>query len=78
MLKKQYDGKMMKLVDEKTGKQVNENEVVIDFRGDKSILISANPPRHSASEGKAYVKCVDSDFKGEYYVSCFGLKWVDA
>lgn len=78
MLKKQYNGKMMKLVNEKTGEAVQSGQELTDFRGEKSILIDATAPRHSASEGKAYVNDVDSDFKGEYYVSCFGLKWVDA
>ena len=78
MLKKQYNGKMMKLVNEKTGEAVQSGQELTDFRGEKSILIDATAPRHSASEGKAYVKkSLDSDFGSEYYVSVFGLKWVE-
>lgn len=67
----------MKLVYEATGKEVKKGDVLIDFRGDKAIAEYWKEPTHGV--GKISVKNSHDDFLccGEYYVTVFGLKWVE-
>lgn len=67
----------MKLVYEATGEEVKKGDVLTDFRGDKSIADYWREPTHGV--GKISVKNTPEDVMscGEYYVSVFGLKWVE-
>jgi len=67
----------MKLIYENTGKEVQKGDVLTDFRGDKAIADYWREPTYG--NGKITVKNNpdDTTSSGEYYVSVFGLKWVD-
>ncbi len=67
----------MRLVYEKTGKEVKKGDILTDFRGDKAIAEYWREPTHGI--GKISVKRKPSDVlcSGEFYVSCYGLKWVE-
>ena len=68
----------MKLINEKTGKEVQSGDVVHCFRGQAAIVTGWAMPKHSGSTGRVHVKEMsDSPFSGEYYPSVYGLKWVD-
>ena len=67
----------MRLVYEKTGKEVKKGDVLTDFRGDKAIAEYWREPTHGV--GKISVKRKPNDVlcSGEFYVSCYDLKWVE-
>lgn len=67
----------MRLVYEKTGKEVKKGDVLTDFRGDKAIAEYWREPTHGI--GKISIKRKPNDVlcSGEFYVSCYGLKWVE-
>lgn len=46
----------MKLIDNKTGREINKGDVVITFRGEPYILDSFEAGRHSGSTGRVYLK----------------------
>ena len=67
----------MKLVYKDTEKEVQEGDILTDFCGDKAIAHCWKEPTHG--EGKISVM---EDLDGitscrEYYVSVFGLKWIE-
>lgn len=67
----------MKLIHEKTGREVETGEVLHAFNGKAVTLISMRAPEHKGKAGYVFVKEMsESGFCGEYYVSVFGLKWV--
>lgn len=67
----------MRLVYKDTGKEVQKGDVLTDFRGDKAIAHYWKEPTHG--QGKISVRKNPDDIMscGEYYVSVFGLKWVE-
>ena len=70
----------MKLIYKKTGKEVKVGDKLTDFRGDTAYATYFREPSHG--EGKICVvnnkKDMDNPSKThEYYVSVFGLEWVD-
>lgn len=67
----------MKLINKITGKEVQKGDILTDFRGDNAIAWYWREPDHG--EGKISVKNNPEDDMccGEYYVSVFGLKWVE-
>lgn len=67
----------MKLVDEKTGKEIKKGDIVTS-RGEKWKVISWTAPRHSGSSGKVYAEKLDSDWSQELYPGVFGLKFVNS
>jgi len=70
----------MKLVHKDSEVEVQDGETVTDFRGDASIVVSREEPRHSGSTGRVYVKPADpadGAWTQGYYPSVFDLKWID-
>ena len=66
----------MKLIYEKTGKEVQKGDLLVDFRGDTAYADYWREPTHGV--GKITVKQKLDDLFGlEYYVTVFGLKWVN-
>lgn len=67
----------MRLVYKDTGKEVQKGNVLTDFRGDIAIADYLREPTHGI--GKISVKKNPEDKMccGEYYVSVFGLEWVE-
>lgn len=68
---------MARLIYKATGKEVQKGDVLTDFRGDKAIASYWREPTHGI--GKISVKRKPDDLMscGEYYVSVFGLEWVE-
>ena len=68
---------MARLVYKDTGKEVQKGDILTDFRGDKAIAHYWREPNHGI--GKISVKRNPDDLIscGEYYVSVFGLEWVE-
>lgn len=67
----------MRLVYKGTDKEVKVGDIVTDFRGEDSIVSYFAEPNKPSSEGKITVKRTEDDFGREYYVSCFGLEWIE-
>ena len=67
----------MKLIYEKTGKEVQKGDVLTSFRGENYIAHYWREPTHGV--GKISVKRNPEDDMscGEYYVTVFDLKWVE-
>ena len=66
----------MRLVYKGTEKEVQKGDILTDFRGDNAIAYYWAEPTHG--EGKISVKQNSDDFMSmEYYVSVFGLEWID-
>ena len=66
----------MRLVYKDTGKEVQKGDVLTDFRGDKAIAHYWKEPAHGI--GKISVKQNPDDAMScEYYISVFGLEWVE-
>lgn len=62
------------------GRIVQKGDEVIDFRGDKAIVVSWVPPKFEGKSGKVYVK--ENMKNGQswemgYYPEVYGLKWID-
>ncbi len=58
------NGRLWMLVDS-DGNPVSRGDTITDFRGEVSVLNSAEMPRHSASTGKV----------NNFYPSVFSLEW---
>ena len=66
----------MRLVYKGTNKEVQKGDILTDFRGDKAIAYYWKEPPHGI--GKISVKGKPDDLMcKEYYVSVFGLEWID-
>ena len=64
----------MKLYYKGMDREVQKGDVLIDFRGDKTIAEYWKEPDHGV--GKITVKNnPDDQFSSEYYVSVFDLEW---
>ena len=61
-----------KLVDEKTGKTIEIDTEVRDFRGNTWILTDWTAPRSEPSSGHVYLR--DGGTTAEYYPSVIGAK----
>jgi len=59
------DGKMWILVDS-DGNFMSEGDAITNFRGEASVIESAEIPRHAASTGRV----------NNFFPSVFSLKWV--
>lgn len=59
------------LVHARTGKVVNVDDVVLDFRGEAETVVGGEPPHKPGSTGRVFVK------GGEYYPSVFDLVWAE-
>lgn len=68
---------MARLIYKATGEEVQKGDVLTDFRGNKAIASYWREPTHGI--GKISVKRKPDDLMsyGEYYVSVFGLEWVE-
>jgi hypothetical protein len=64
----------VKLVDEKTGKEVTEGDELQTFRGEWVILESWREPHKEGSTGRVYVIHADGGTR-EYFPSVVGLVW---
>jgi len=64
---KNYNGKEVKLVCEKTGVEKNIGDTVLSFRGELVTIGSMNPPHKSSSSG----------FVNNYYAHVYNLKFVE-
>lgn len=60
------------------GEPVAEDEVVVDFRGEKATVVGGSRPQHEGSTGRVAVLVSPSrgGFVAEYFPSVYGLKWV--
>lgn len=71
MIEQGYAGKWFKLVNAKTGKEVDLPATLHDFHGEKAKLVDARPPHKPESEGFVCHRHLG----GRNYVSVYGLKW---
>ena len=62
-----YRNKEVKLVCSTTGKQLFIGDEITDFRGEKTIVTSMNPPHKSSSSG----------FVNSYYASVYNTEFVE-
>lgn len=60
------NGVKWQLVD-KNREPVYDGDHIVDFRGNASVITSAEPPRHAASTGRV----------NNFFPSVFDLKWVE-
>lgn len=67
----------MRLVNAKTGAEVNRGDKVINFRDEPAILKGWVKPKHSGSTGRVVVSHHGDEMHHEYYPSVYGLKWVE-
>ena len=68
----------MKLVSTVTGYPVEEGHIVHNSHGVAYRVLHFREPHKPSSSGKIYVETLDADpWRGEYYVGCFGLEWID-
>lgn len=65
---KNYNGKEVKLVCEKTGVEKTFGDEVLSFRGDVVTINSMNPPHKESSSG----------FVNNKYAGVYGCKYVEA
>lgn len=63
-----------KLVDEKTGREIQLNETLTDFRGDTAVLTGLEPPHKPSASGKVVV--LEGDGTRLYYAGVYGLKYI--
>lgn len=64
---------------DKAGYEVEEDQEVVDFRGEPGTVVGGYRPLHGSSTGRVSVAIRHSDgvsFVREYYPSVYGLKWV--
>ena len=59
----------------------NRGDTITSFRGELAFLVGGQPPRHSASTGRVYVREKadienGEQYSREYFPSVFGLEWV--
>lgn len=61
----------------KSGEKVKKGDEVVDFRGDKAIVIGWNAPRTQGKSGRVYVKEVleSGEFEAGYYPEVYNLEW---
>ena len=64
MLNVREDGILFMLVDD-DGNSVDRGDILVDFCGDISVLVSAECPRHSGSKGRV----------NNYHPNIYNLKW---
>lgn len=68
----------MKLIHKKTGVEVNIGDVVESFICGKSVVTGFMRPHKPSSEGKVFVKSKSDHGRwSEYYVSAFGMEWIE-
>ncbi len=61
-----------RLVEVKTGREVEFGEVLTDLRGKREdVLTGGEPPRHSGSTGRVHIEGGNS-----FYPSVYGLQWL--
>jgi hypothetical protein len=68
----------MKLYDNKTGKEFKAGDKIICFRGEEYVITSFQPPKHSGSTGRVYVKPEGADgdrYSQGYYPSVFDAEY---
>lgn len=65
-----------KLINETTGVELVVGQEVVDFRGDKSILLGFRVPQSSNSTGRVIVQEEGGEFPREFYPSVIGAKIV--
>lgn len=64
---KNWRNKEVQLINEKTGEVVNKGDIIVTFRGERSILREAYPPHKPSASGRV----------NGYYASVWGLKFVE-
>ena len=62
----------------KNGKEVKVGDEVVDFRGEKAIVVSTILPKHEGSSGRVCVKQEGENWERCYYPSVFDLEWKEA
>lgn len=66
----------MKLINVKTGQEVQKGEILTDFRGERVKLVDFTKPQHSSSSGRIYV-IDDYGIKKESFPIVCNLKFVE-
>lgn len=66
----------MKLVYDKTNKEVKIGDITETFRGEKCKVISFTEPLKSSSTGRVYVE-FDNNTRREFFPSVIGTKFVE-
>lgn len=61
----------------KDGSPVSVGDVLTDFRGDKATVTGGEPPRHSASTGRIYVREEGREYTCEFFPSVFDCCWME-
>jgi hypothetical protein len=64
------------LVREDTNLRVDAGDQVWSFRGEQSVLVGGEPPRHVGSTGRVMVRASTVGDVREYFPGVFGLAWV--
>lgn len=67
-----------KLIDVKTGAELNVGDVRLTFRGDEVRITSLQPPHKPESSGKVNVKFVSDGVPGQYYPGVLDARFVEA
>lgn len=64
----------MKLINEKTGKELKSGDQVETFRGKTAILKSFTAPHKLGSTGRVIIREEGQEYCGEYFPSVIGAK----
>ncbi|MHA1970733.1 MAG: hypothetical protein ACTSXE_02680 [Candidatus Thorarchaeota archaeon] len=65
---------MPKLVDKKTGQEIELGSIRTSFRGDKLKILNFTAPHKPGSTGKVYTRDIDNGWTQEYYPGVVGAK----
>lgn len=60
---------------DKSGREVDAGAELLDFRGERCLLLRGTPPKHEASSGRVMLQYGAGPGGGEYFPSVVGLKW---
>lgn len=66
----------MRLIYKDTGKEVKPGDKVKSFRDELATVVSFSKPHKPSSSGRVLVDD-GNGFQHEYYVSVYGMEWVD-
>jgi hypothetical protein len=71
-----YDKTGWKIIDDEIGLPIKIGDPVVTFRGEPARLLDWEPPRHSSSSGRAYIKMTADGYEHGYFPSVIGAKIV--
>lgn len=66
----------MKLIDNKTGKELQIGDLVTTFRDEKAKLVGFAEPSHSGSTGRVTIQYEESGYCREFYPAVIGASIV--